>query len=43
MANIIITGASSGVGFEAVLDLTSKKGQQSHRIGSICRQIEEAS
>jgi NAD(P)-dependent dehydrogenase (short-subunit alcohol dehydrogenase family) len=25
MANIIITGASSGVGFEAVLDLTSKK------------------
>lgn len=25
MANIIITGASSGVGFEAVLDLTAKK------------------
>ncbi|MEI2275291.1 SDR family oxidoreductase [Sphingobacterium sp. ML3W] len=25
MANIIITGASSGVGFEAALDLTSKK------------------
>ena len=25
MANIVITGASSGIGFEAVLDLTAKK------------------
>ncbi len=28
MANIIITGASSGIGFEAVLDLTANKNNQ---------------
>lgn len=38
MANIIITGASSGVGFEAVLDLTANK---EHQVIALARSTEK--
>ncbi|MGO1520359.1 MAG: SDR family NAD(P)-dependent oxidoreductase [Sphingobacterium sp.] len=38
MANIIITGASSGIGFETVLDLTANK---EHRVIALARSAEK--
>ncbi|VTQ05304.1 short chain dehydrogenase [Sphingobacterium daejeonense] len=38
MANIVITGASSGIGFEAVLDLTANK---EHKVIALARSADK--